>query len=149
MNTALPPETHLAIESLALDLNDQLRSAATGRAEQTFGLSCSVLVVPLGLVLLVMFILGVRSPIAIGIAALVCLLLGVVFSTLAAQRARQTSMTTIYQEQIEPQIGPFLNMHAITRFQFDQAARQVLPSEAHLMAFMNPTDEIHNDPLKE
>jgi hypothetical protein len=120
------------LESLAMEMDKHLSSASASFGEQAFGVGCSVSVVPLGIVLLLAYILGARNWISLGLVALGGLILAVAFAAFVAYRARSNALQRIYQAEVAPQIEQYLAEHRLERTQFAQQVAALLPESAPL-----------------
>ena len=120
------------LETLLVELDKHLSSASASFGEQAFGIGCSVSIVPLGIVLLLAFILGARSWIALGLVALGGLILAVAFATFVASRARAGALERIYRDEVAPQIEQYLAEQTLKHEELTQQAAILLPENAPL-----------------
>lgn len=136
---SLTPEQVMLLTSLAETENARLEEAASPVTQQAFNLGCLVGLLPGGLFLLASLVLTDFGIIGAAIS-LVLILMGLVaFANLAAMLARRNTILRVYRDQSEGQIVQSLQEAGLSRAQFDQVARRVLPPQAALYGFLpNP-----------
>lgn len=133
---ALSPDQVTAITELVELENARLEEAASPVTQQAFNLGCLVGVLPGTIVLIILLLLTDFSVIGVAIS-LVLITIGLVaFANLAAMLARRNTIRRVYREQSEAQIEQTLRELGLSRRQFDQVARQVLPPQAALYNFL-------------
>lgn len=135
----LTQEHNLELKQFAEGLNEQLRSASSGGAEQAFGLGCGLGLIPVLGMILVLWTSRVVSLIPALLLVVIGLVALVGVSLLLAQVARSNASRRVYQADIEPEIDRFLNERKIPRQLFDDVASQSLPADAPLQAFLSPS----------
>jgi hypothetical protein len=123
------------IDAFVASINEKLTKAGTGNAEIAFGMGCGISIIPIGILLLVLYILGLRGWVGFGLVVLIGVLLSTTISTALASRARASAMRQTYARDIEPQILQYLQEHKLERYGFQEAAVQVLPSDAPLLKY--------------
>ena len=134
--TGLTPEQLTLLTELAETENARLEEAASTVTQQAFNLGCLVGLLPGGIFVVATFFLIGFSVIGAAIA-LVLMLIGLIaFANLAAMLARRNTILRIYRDQSQVEIETALQQAGLTRDQFDEIARQVLPSQAALYAFI-------------
>ena len=135
-NTDLTPEQVTVLTELAEAENTRLEEAASTVTQQAFNLGCLVGLLPGGILVVATFFLIGFSVIGAAIA-LVLMLIGLIaFANLAAMLARRNTIRRIYRDQSQVEIETTLRETGLTRDQFDEIARRVLPSQAALYAFL-------------
>ena len=136
----LTPEQVIVLTELAEAENRRLEDAASTVTQQAFNLGCAVGLLPGGIFVLVSYILIGFSMIGAAIA-LVLMLIGLVaLANLAAMLARRNTVRRIYQDQSEPEIEIALKEAGLTRGQFNEIARVVLPKQAALHSVLPVSD---------
>lgn len=129
-------ETLKLIEST----NQNLESSGTRAAESAFGLGC-FLGGLIGLVLLVsVFILGIRNWILLGILGMVLVIIALGAAVGISTRAKSATMDQTYERSTKRDIEQFLLVNRLSRREFDQLAHQVLPKEAPLRKYLRSAD---------
>jgi len=127
------------------ELNEELRAAGSGSAEQAFSVGCAVGIIPVGLVVFGIYISGVVNL----ILALFLFLLGMVvlFAVLAllASQARDRASRRVYHESVEPKIEAFLSNTGLSRTEFDTLLFDKLSDRAPLRAFLTPEPLVIDD----
>ena len=125
-----------ALTELAEAENTRLEEAASPVTHQAFNLGCLVGVLPGGIFMLVILLWTDFSVISAAIA-LVLISIGLIaFANLAAMLARRNTIRRVYREQSAGQIEQTLQDANLTRDQFDEVARRVLPPQAALYSFL-------------
>ena len=76
------------VQAFITSMNEKLSSAGTGNAELAFGMGCGISIIPIGILLLVLYILGMRGWVGVGLVVLIGVLLATAISTFLANRAR-------------------------------------------------------------
>lgn len=132
----LTPEQVSLLTELAETENARLEEAASTVTQQAFNLGCLVGLLPGGIFVVATFFVIGFSVIGAAIA-LVLMLIGLIaFANLAAMLARRNTILRIYRDQSQNEIESALQEAGLTRDQFDEIARRVLPSQAALYAFI-------------
>jgi hypothetical protein len=126
----------LDLQTFIVTLNEKLTSSGAGNAELAFGLGCGISIVPIGILLLVLYMLGIRSWVGLSLTALMSVLLATAISTYLATRARTGAIKQAYNHEIEPQILQYLKVHDLDLDEFQRAAEQVLPPNASIMKYL-------------
>jgi hypothetical protein len=124
------------IDAFVASINEKLTKAGTGNAELAFGMGCGISIIPIGILLLVLYILGLRGWVGFGLVVLIGVLLSTTISTSLASRARTSAIRQTYARDIEPQILQYLREHKLEQDGFQEAAVQVLPSDAPLLKYI-------------
>jgi hypothetical protein len=133
------------IGSLADRLNETLRLAGAGSAEQAFGLGCSIGLLPLLIVVGVLFVFKVVNLILAFILLIMGFLVIVGVSMLIAQRARTNGLLKTYQASVKPEITQYIAQNRLTRARFDTQVSQLLPQDAPLQAFLTQKEQDDNE----
>lgn len=128
-------EQDMDVDTFLTAMNEKLTSAGTGNAELAFGMGCGISIIPIGIVLLVLYILGLRGWVGIGLVVLIGVLLATAISTILASRARASTINRTYARDIEPQILQYLQDHQLEHDDLIRAAGQALSSDAPLMKY--------------
>jgi len=136
MEDALGPEKTGELTLLAERLNETLRLSGAASAEQAFGLSFSLGMGPILVVLLLLFLFKVINIILAFILLVMALLAMVGITMLAAQQARSNGIRRAYQTNVQMEITLYLAQNNLTRHQFNRLVSQILPEAAPLQAFL-------------
>ena len=132
----LTPDEETILAELAEIENARLEEAASAVTHQAFNLGCFVGLLPGGIFVLVTFLLTGFSLIGAAIA-LVLILVGLIaFANLAAMLARRNTIRRVYRDESSGEIERALEAANLSRDQFDQVARRVLPPQAALYSFL-------------
>jgi hypothetical protein len=126
----------------AESLNETLRQGGAGRAEQAFGLGCSLGLIPLLLVIVLLLVFKFINLILAFILLVMGALVLAGVSMLAAQQARQNGVRQVYITSVEVEINKYLAQSHLSRTRFDSLVSQVLPQDAPLQAFLNQKEQI-------
>jgi len=128
------------LKHLAETANEKLAKAGTGSAEQSFGLGCALVVVPLGIAVFILYIFGALNLI-MGIICLVGGILGLIgVVTFISSQARARGISHAYKE-VEPEITATLEQAGISSQEFALVADEVLPTDAPLRAYLSLPQE--------
>ena len=122
-------------------VNQHLSETGIGAAESAFGLGCYIGFIPVALLVIIFFLLGVRNWIVLALFGLVSVLVTTGIATLLSRRARATNIETTYHRVIEPQIETYLEKRSMTRDEFDAVAHQVLTTDAPLLEYISSQRE--------
>jgi len=122
-------------------VNQYLSETGAGSAESAFGLGCYIGFIPVALLVIILFLLGVRNWIVLALSGLVSVLATTGIATLLAQRGKATNIETTYHCVIEPQIESYLEKRSMTRDELDAVARQVLTIDAPLLEYTSSQRE--------
>jgi len=114
-------------------LNQQLSETGTGAAESAFGLGCYIGFIPIAILVVLLFLLGLRNWIVLALIGLVSVLVTTGIATILSRRARTININTTYLREVEPQIETYLESKSITRVEFDVVSQQVLTKDAPLL----------------
>lgn len=121
------------------DANQNLVQAGSGAAESAFGLSCSIGTI-FGLILLaIIFLLGFRNWIVLGIIAMGVTLVAAGVSVSLSARAKSATISGTYVREVEPKIENYLRSHRLTRREFDALAAETLDNSAPLRRYLSPS----------
>lgn len=152
----LTPHEDAAGQDGSLDLvefvessNQNLSDVGTHAAESAFGLGCYIGFIPVVLLVILVFALGVRNWIVIALVALVAVLVTAGIAALLSHRARHGSIEATYHRTVEPEIESYLGARALTRSEFDSTARHVLTADAPLLEYVSSLPERDRDKGKE
>lgn len=119
------------------DANQNLVQAGAGAAESAFGLGCSLGVL-LGLALLALiFILGSRNWILLGLVAIGAALFAAGASAIISARAKSATMAGTYARDVEPEIEKTIQSNRFTRQEFDALANEILDKNAPLRRYLS------------
>jgi hypothetical protein len=122
-------------------LNQHLSESGSGAAESAFGLGCYIGFIPLAILVILLFLFGVRNWIVLTLVGLLSVLLITGIATLLSRRARAINIDTTYQREVEPQIETYLEKRSITQIEFDAVSRQVLTTNAPLLEYISSQSE--------
>ena len=116
--------------------NQYLSESGTNAAESAFGLGCYLGFIPVVLLLLILFLFGLRNWIILALIGLGAVLIITGIAALLSRRARATNIRTAYYREVEPQIESYLNKTSITRGEFISTVRELLPEDAPLLEYI-------------
>jgi len=125
-------------------LDERLKSAGTSHAEQAFGIGCSISLIPLGLLLLVSFLLGARNGISLGLVAIIGVLIAIALASWVANRARLGAIQGTFQRSILPEINGYMQSHGMGMNEFHAAVVELMPEGAPLRGLI--TQKAQSDP---
>jgi hypothetical protein len=126
------------LTALVEDLNEKLRSAASSSAERAFGIGCSVGLIPVVIVAVVLYSMGIINLILAVLVGILSVIFLIGTASLLSSIARTNTLKRTYQREIEPKIDQFIACYELPRQQFDALAAGVLPDGAPLLAFLMP-----------
>jgi hypothetical protein len=126
------------LTELIENANQTLATAATRGAETAFGITCTLAVLLIALVLVVLFFAATRKWTILAVVAFVAGLAGVMLSAILATRARDATLSATYRRSVQPEIEAYLSTSGLTRPEFDALARRQLPEGAPLCQFLEP-----------
>lgn len=130
------------------DANQNLVQAGSGAAESAFGLSCSLGTI-FGLILLgIIFLLGFRNWIVLGIVTMGVTLVAAGVSVALSSRAKSATIAGLYAREVEPKIEHFLRNHRLTWQEFHALADETLDDNAPLRRYLSPSsdgDYVHSE----
>jgi hypothetical protein len=89
----------------------------------------------------IVFLAGVRNWILLAILAFGVTILTTGASAFLALQARSNARKKAYENNVKPQINHYLQAHGMTRKEFDSLARDIVPGESPLRAFIIPPDQ--------
>ncbi len=132
-----PDQTRWDEMSRLIESNNQnLVSAGIRAAESAFGLGC-FLGAMMGMVLLVIvFALGSRNWILIGILGMVASIIAVGAAVGISTRAKSATINKAYERSAKHEIERFVLVNHLGRLEFDSLADQVLSKEAPLRKYL-------------
>jgi len=139
------------LRRLAEAANEKLMKAGASSAEQSFGLGCALVVVPLGIAILILYVAGVLNLI-MGIICLVAGILGLIgVVTLISSQARTRGVDNAYQREVGAEITGALEQMGVSIQEFAILAVEVLSSDAPLRAYLTVPQDQNDDvePLEE
>ena len=122
-------------EDFISQLNEKLVSAGASNAELAFGLGCGISIIPIGILMLLLFILGVRGWASFGIILLIGVLLATAVSTYLASRARSGAIQGTYDREVEPSIREYLAANQLESQKLHQVMDHILPEDAPLIKY--------------
>ncbi len=137
------PQPVLSLRDFIEMLDERLKSAGASYAEQAFGIGCSLSLVPLGLLLLISFLLGARNGISLGLVAIIGILIAIALASWAASRARLGAIQQTFQRTVLPEIKAYLQSQGLEMDEFSNLVAEQMPQEALLrqqMARQAPPD---------
>lgn len=135
---SLTPEQSQELRDLVEKLNEKLRAAGSGSAEQAFGIGCGLGTIPVLVIIAILYIFRLVDLILAAILIVVAALALAGISTMLAIRARSNSRRRVYQNDIEKEISQYLSEAELSRPQFDTMAYQILAQGAPLRDFLAP-----------
>ena len=129
------------LKQLVEEFNQNLFKRGGDAAEAAFSLGCSLGAILSGLLLVIVFLAGVRNWILLAILAFGVTILTTGASAFLALQARSNAREKAYENIVKPQINHYLQAHGMTRKEFDSLARDIVPGESPLRAFIIPPDQ--------
>jgi len=135
---SLAPDQVDELQQLATTLNDKLLSAGSSSAERAFGIGCGLGLLPVIVVAVILYVLGVINLILAMILGVLSILFLVSFASLLASIARANVVKRTYQSDVIPAIEKYLHDSGMNRVEFDTLVAEMLPREAPLQAFLSP-----------
>jgi hypothetical protein len=136
MRPTLPVEQSQSPADFAVLLNEKLLNVGANRAEHGFGVGLGRTLLPLVVLVIFAYVLGVHSWIALVLVGLAGLFISVAFAAYVASQARAAAMRRLYQDEIDAEIGAYLKDNSLDYTQFYLAAQSALPSGAPLLRFL-------------
>jgi hypothetical protein len=133
---SLTPEQLQEVRGLVEKLNEKLRAAGSGSAEQAFGIGCGLGAIPALVIITILYIFRLVDLILAAILVVVAALALTGISTMLAIKARSNSRRRVYQNDIEKEISQYLSETELSRPQFDTMAYQILAQGAPLRDFL-------------
>lgn len=130
-----------ALPELVENANQALATAATRAAETAFGISCSLALILILLVLAILFFAATRKWTILAVVAFIAGLAAMMLSAILATRARDATVAATYRRSVQPEIEAYLLTSGLTRPEFDALTRQQLPEDAPLCQFLAPPPE--------
>ena len=148
---SLTPEQLQELKDLVEKLNEKLRAAGSGSAEQAFGIGFSLGTIPTLVIITILYIFGLVDLILAAILVVVAALALAGISTILAIQARSNSRRRVYQNDIEKEISRYLSETELSRPRFDTMAYQLLAQGAPLRDFLAPefNAELPSQPIIE
>lgn len=116
--------------------NEKLVKVGTERSEQSFGLGCTIGLLPLGSMILLLYIFQVLNVISGFFAVIVGFTALVGIAAFVSSSAKKRAVTDQYEHHVKPEIDLYLRTNQLDQADFDLAAAQVLPESAPLRAFI-------------
>jgi hypothetical protein len=129
------------LKQLVEESNLNLLKWGGDAAEAAFGLGCSLGAILSGLLLVIVFLAGVRNWILLGILAFGATILTTGASAFLALQARANARKKAYENSVKPQINQYLQAHGMTRKEFDSLAFELVPGESPLRTYIIPPDQ--------
>lgn len=118
--------------------NENLAKVGTERSEQSFGLGCTIGLLPLGSMILLLYIFHVLNLISGFFAVIVGFTALVGIAALVSSSAKRRAIGDTYNNYVKQAIDLYLREQQIDRVEFDQVAYEVLTESAPLRAYITP-----------
>lgn len=131
-------DPHEGLAAFIEEQNERLATVGTERSEQSFGLGCTIGFLPLGSMVLILWIAGVLNIISGFFAVIIGFTALVGIAGLVASSAKKRAINDTYTHYVKQDIDRYLRDHQIDQAAFDQAAHEALPESAPLRAFITP-----------
>lgn len=135
----LPASTQAELTQQVTAWNSRLFEAGSHYAERAFGLGCALGILPGLVILLVLWVTGIVNL----ILGLMLVLVGGLALTgiagLLAYQARGNAIRRVFQETVAGEIAHYLANQPMDRLEFDRRAFLILPDDAPLRAFLEPS----------
>ena len=129
--------------------NQNLAQAGSAAAEAAFGLGCSIGAIFSLAVLVVVFVLGSRNWILMGLTAMGLALASAGVAAWLSTRAKEATLAATHQREIEPEIIRYLQARQLNRLEFDSLAHELLSDQAPLRKYLSPPKGLDPTPLEE
>jgi hypothetical protein len=129
------------LKLLVVESDQNLFKRGADAAEAAFSMGCSLGVILSGLLLVIVFLSGVRNWIILGLVAFGATVLTTGVSAFLALQARANARKRAYENTVVPQINRYLQSHQMTRKEFDALAYELIPGESPLQAFITPPEQ--------
>lgn len=151
MTADLTPEQQTHLTEAIQDFNDRLVTYSINLSGQAFNnafrLGCSVLAIPLGIILLITYLQRTMDFSTITVFTCAGVTIAAVFAALVSGRAKHIAIRDNYSQDINPEIVQFLADHHFTRRQFDELADKILAADAPLRGYLvKPAARDASDP---
>lgn len=136
------PAEGQALDEFIIEANAKLAKVGSERSEQSFGLGCTLGLLPVVGMIVVLAVLGVLNLIS-GFFALAMGALALVgIASLVASLAKKRAIDDTYNYDVRIEIERYLREFSLSRSEFDARAAQILPSGAPLHTYLTPPPEI-------
>lgn len=120
--------------------NEKLAKVGTERSEQSFGLGCTLGLLPLGSMILLLYIFRVLNVISGFFAVIVGFTALVGIAALVSSSAKKRAIVDNYTHYVKQEIDLYLRENDLDRLEFDRAASEILPESAPLRAYIEIAD---------
>lgn len=131
----------VTLDDFIVEENAKLVKVGSERSEQSFGLGCTLGILPVVGMIIILAILGVLNLIS-GFFALIMGALALVgIASLVASYAKKRSIEDTYKYNVKLEIERYLHDYSLDRQEFDTRAYQILPPDAPLQAYITPPPE--------
>lgn len=131
----LPVSQRQELSELTSASNERLEQAGAQGAEQAFGLGCALIGLPLALLILALFVLGVFPLITAFIAWVMGAMVVLGAITLVSFNAKKRAIGETYRKNVGPDIQAYLNQSQIQEERFNSYVSASLPEGAPLRTF--------------
>ena len=130
--SALPPGIDIKIFAM----NDKLERTRAAYADQGIGVGCVVSIIPLVLLIIIEYILGIRSWIAFVLIAILGIILAAGILSFIASRSGLMATSRVFQEEIMPEVDKTINEYALSTDDFCKIVYELLPEHAQLSTML-------------
>ena len=130
--TELEQEELLPLPEWLVELNRELGSLAAASAEQAFGMGCTTSLVPIVILLVAAFLLGIRHWVSLLLVGFILVLLATVWAIFVAYQAHGSSLRRSWLETIRPAFEQGLLDRQVTEEEAREAARSLLAEQSPL-----------------
>jgi hypothetical protein len=126
-----------------IESTDQdLVNAGTRAAESAFGLGCFLGAMVTVVLVVIVFILGSRNWILLGILAMVAIIIAAGAAVGISTRAKSATINKSFQRNTQVDIDRFIQVNHLDRIDFEVLADQVLSKEAPLRKCLGLYDRV-------
>jgi hypothetical protein len=134
----MDPDKLEQLSAFIEEQNENLAKVGTERSEQSFGLGCTIGLLPLGTMVLLLYIFRVLNIISGFFAVIVGFTALIGIAALVASSAKRRAIADSYNNYVKQAIDRYLREQQIDRGQFDQVAHETLSESAPLRAYITP-----------
>jgi hypothetical protein len=138
----LPP----GMDAFIGEQNETLVKVGSERSESSFGLGCTLGLIPVVAMIAILWAADVLNLISGFITLIMGALVLVGTANLVASAAKRRSIRDMYAYTVKLEIDRYLRENNLTRLEFDRQANRSLPGDAPLRSFMTVPEEPESPP---
>jgi hypothetical protein len=142
-----PPEAAPGADlgQLVENANQTLFKSGASAAEFAFGAGCFLAMIFIVIMLLVLFLFGLREWTTLAVISLISVLAATLVASFLARRARNATIATTYSKTVQPEIELYLREHQLTRQEFDDQAAELVASDEPLSRYLSPNPSLESE----